>query len=310
MQLFFSLLCILIGIIGQCESHIFPIQFGIPESKIAKEIPQKKRDFAFIIPGRLETYIYDNESDYYKGYQDSYFAITHKKGGWDCMRHYEILANGCIPYFVNLEQCNPSTMIFLPKELIKEAMKLAGVSYLNINHHQFDKSKYYDLLNRLLEHTRTYLSTKAIARYILDTIHYTGQGKILYLSNEISPDYLRETVLIGLKELLGDRIIDTPKIDYLYKSYLGNIKMLYGKGITYTKVLDDLSIDRSNIEKRIGAKEFDLIIYGSVHRGLPFHELVTSIYDENHIIYLCGEDDHKCTFTHLHNLFLREFDAL
>jgi hypothetical protein len=28
-----------------------------------------------------------------------------KKGGWDCLRHYEIIGNGCMPYFENIEKC-------------------------------------------------------------------------------------------------------------------------------------------------------------------------------------------------------------
>ena len=40
------------------------------------------------------------------------------------MRHYEIMANGCIPYFPNIEQCPPNTMALLPKHLIIEGNKL------------------------------------------------------------------------------------------------------------------------------------------------------------------------------------------
>ena len=57
-------------------------------------IPEKDLDFAFLIPGRGETYIYQTEPEYYENYQRAYFALTCKKGGWDCMRHYEILASG------------------------------------------------------------------------------------------------------------------------------------------------------------------------------------------------------------------------
>ena len=116
----------LLLIFAMADSHAkpFPIQFAIHESKIVKEIPEKDQDFAFIIPGNIRTYIYNEESEYYKDYQRSFFALTWKKGGWDCMRHYEILANGCIPYFVDLDQCDPNTMQFLPRELIKEAMNL------------------------------------------------------------------------------------------------------------------------------------------------------------------------------------------
>src|SRR5229473_172617 len=91
-----------------CEAVPFPIQFSISETKIVPSIPQKHKDFAFILPGEPQTYIYNKESDYYSDYQQSYFAVTCAKSGWDCMRHYEILANGCIPYFINLEKCPPN----------------------------------------------------------------------------------------------------------------------------------------------------------------------------------------------------------
>ena len=54
-------------------------------------------------------------------------------------------------------------MHFLPRELIKEAMNLEGVSYLHIDHSKFDKEKYFEILGKLLEHTRKYLTTQAMA---------------------------------------------------------------------------------------------------------------------------------------------------
>jgi serine/threonine protein kinase len=41
------------------------------------------------------------------------------------MRHYEILGNNCIPYFVGLEDCPKNTLANLPKELLLEARELA-----------------------------------------------------------------------------------------------------------------------------------------------------------------------------------------
>lgn len=289
----------------------FPIQFSIPEVKVVAEIPDKTRDFAYIIPGELHTYIYTKESDYYADYQRSYFAITREKGGWDCMRHYEILANGCIPYFLNLDACNPNTMLLLPKALIREAMNLEGVSYNHIDHTRFNKKRYYEILQELLEYTKQHLTTRAMAQYMLDQLGYSGNGKILFLSHDPSPDYLRECALIGLKELLGDRVVDYPKIDYLYTSYPADrVGSLYGRGFSYTRILDDLAIDRDTIEERIKNKEFDIIIYGSVHRGLRYYDLVNQIYNPSEISYVCGEDRHMCEYARWHNFFLREYDAL
>ncbi len=290
-----------------CHAAI-PFQFSIPEEKIVREIPMKDRDFAYINPNDPSTYIYFEEADYYRDYQRSYYAITRKKGGWDCMRHYEILANGCIPYFIGLEGCNNQTMHLLPKNLILEAMHIEGVSYLSIDHKRFNVQKYYEILNKLLEYTREKLTTRSMAQYLLDSMNYKGTGKILYLSDDPSPDYLRCLTLSGLKQLLGDRVVDVPKIEHIYKSYSGDIKQLYGKGFTYTRIVDDLPVDRENIEARIRNKEFDLVIFGSVHRGLRYVEAVRQSYFPNKIAYLCGEDAHHCPHRHLQNLFLREFN--
>ena len=58
-----------------------------------------------LIPGKKSSQGYKSEQDYYKRYQDSIFALTYKKLGWDSLRHYEILMNGCIPLFLNIEKC-------------------------------------------------------------------------------------------------------------------------------------------------------------------------------------------------------------
>jgi hypothetical protein len=290
---------------------VFPIQFSIPECKVVQEIPLKTRDFAIIVPGQPETYIYHAEDEYYRGYQESYYAITKKKGGWDCLRHYEILANGCIPYFIDLDQCDERTMPFLPKQLIWEAMHLEGVSCQQIDHEKFNKKRYYEILQQLLEHTKRYLTARRMGEYLLSKALYSGRGKALFLSCDASPDYLRCLTLIGLKEILQERVIDVPKIPHIYDT-CGNQESLYGKGFSYTRIVEDLPIERDNIEERIRNREFELIIYGSVHRGLLFHDLVSQCYPPEKIVYLCGEDKHHCEYAlwiQSSPFFLREFEG-
>lgn len=301
---------------------VFPLEFCIPEVKIVKEIPKKDRDFAPLIPGNKNTYIYNDENTYYQDYQRSYFAITCKKGGWDCERHYEILANGCIPYFIDLDKCDSNTMFLLPRKLIHEAMNLKGVSYFKIDHKKFDTKKYYKILNELLDYTRNYLTTRSMAQYLLKSINYSGNGPILFLSKDLYPDYMRCLTLIGLKEVLGPRVVDVPKIPHIYNSYPEEqTKTLYGKGFSYSRILDDLPVNRDDIEQRIKNREFDLIIYGSVHRGYGFAhgsrnsdgcdyaDLINKYYSQQQIVYLCGEDEHICCFAKNYPLFfLREFE--
>jgi hypothetical protein len=98
------------------HDRLFPISFAIPTCKV-NFIKDKTRDVAVCDPRDRSTYIYKNETDYYKGYQESRIGVTTKKAGWDCMRHYEILANGCLPYFINIDKCPELTMVSFPKQL-------------------------------------------------------------------------------------------------------------------------------------------------------------------------------------------------
>lgn len=289
---------------------LYPIQFAISATKVVESIPEKTQDFAHLIPGMLSTYVYSEESDYYADYRRSYFAYTMRKAGWDCMRHYEILANGCIPYFLELEEADPHAMPFLPRDLILEAMNLPGVSPWSprIDHTVFDKKRYFEILEELLAHMRQKMTTEALARYVLESMNYRGDGEILYVSESTYPDYLSNSILIGLKELMGDRIVDVPQIPYIYTNYPLDIKKLYGKGMSYTRIVEDFPVDRQNIEERIRAHEFDLVIYGSIHKGLRWIDLVLQHYGLDEIVYLCGEDAHACEFKDLPHLFLREFD--
>lgn len=315
MNFYFVHFLAFISLFFPIQAKPYPIGFAIPESKIVTKIPGKQKDFAFMTPLDPATYIYSNEEDYYANYRNSFFAVTCKKAGWDCMRHYEILACGCIPYFLNLDQCDDQTMHLLPRDLIKKAMNLEGVYYDPskgplkagyIDHSKFNRAQYDEILEKLLAYTRKYLTTRAMAEYVLKTIDYSGEGKILYLSNCICPDYLRCLMLTGFKEIYQNKVVDIPKIPHIYKGCCGT-SGLYGKGISYTQNVEDLPIDRTNIEQRIINKEFDLIIYGSLHRGMPYLDLVQRVYPSEKIVYFCGEDLHHCCYFHYHNLFLREF---
>ena len=98
------------------QKRLFPISFAIPTNKV-NFIKEKTKDIAICDPRNRSTYIYKNETDYYRGYQESRVGVTVKKAGWDCMRHYEILANGCLPYFIDIDKCPELTMTSFPKQL-------------------------------------------------------------------------------------------------------------------------------------------------------------------------------------------------
>ena len=295
---------------------VYPISFSIPAAKIVLSIPPKTRLLAHIIPGDMRTYIYSNETDYYQGYRESWFALTCKKAGWDCMRHYEIIANGCIPLFLDLDQCPKNTMTNFPKELIMQSNKL----YFKIMDEGLNpeyEQQCVNIINQLLHIAREHMTCEATAKYILNTISEKTFGSILYLSGHMDPDYLRCLTLIGFKQLMGARCHDYPRVQHIYTDCILNDNM-WGKGMTYAYNVDtalrDASKDDTIIED-IKAHKYDLIIYGSGHRGLPFLDYVQEHYSANEIVVLCGEDcdrdikyaKHCCPFSNVNaHVFIRE----
>lgn len=141
------------------HKNLLPITFGIPTSKLATTNTRKTQEYATCIPGQPETYVFKSEQPYYEDYQKSYYGVTMKKAGWDCMRHYEILGNNCIPYFVGLEDCPNNTLANMPKELLLEGRELAN---------NFDEHKYFSILDELFNYTKNNLTTKNLATYILN----------------------------------------------------------------------------------------------------------------------------------------------
>lgn len=143
------------------HERLFPISFAMPTNKgfFNKD---KIKPFSFITPLNRQTYIYNNETDYYKDYQEAKFGVTLKKAGWDCMRHYEILSNGCIPYFIDIEKCPESTLTHFPKDLCKE---------VNLSFNNLTTDQIYDkFINQFEEHFKQHNTTKALANYFINSI--------------------------------------------------------------------------------------------------------------------------------------------
>lgn len=91
--------------------------------------------------------------------------------------------------------------------------------------------------------------------------------KILFFTSPVE-DYLGDSVLLGLRELYGKNCIDFPKCDILYKNCPENIlKQVRGNGFTlYSGLLEDIEIDRFNIEHKIQNDYYNLIIFSDIQR--------------------------------------------
>ena len=156
------------------RADVLPINFAIPGCNIRKDQSEKTKLLAFSDPRDRTTYIYDNQDDYYADYATSRFAITTKKAGWDALRHYEIIANQCIPLFLDIENCPAATLTRFPKDAVWQARcrfdRLGGEFFATPEGH----AEWHRLFEPIGAEFGKTCTTDALARYVLDMA--TRQG--------------------------------------------------------------------------------------------------------------------------------------
>jgi hypothetical protein len=153
-------------LIEKKEKNIIPIHYAIHPSKLVSHDVIKTQELSDSIPSMdncthisSSHYIFNNENDYYENYQKSRYGITKKKGGWDSMRHYEILANKCVPLFEDLEKCPELTLTNLPKKLLME---------IKNKYSKITQNEYESYNKELFEYTKQNLTTNSLCEYILN----------------------------------------------------------------------------------------------------------------------------------------------
>ena len=97
--------------------RVLPASFSIPAEKIRPvDLASKHQRLATHCVdlevanacGLHTSYAFDSEDAYYSDLAASRFAVTTKRGGWDCLRHYEIAAAGAVPCIRELEAKPPA----------------------------------------------------------------------------------------------------------------------------------------------------------------------------------------------------------
>jgi hypothetical protein len=118
--------------------NLRPISFSIPEEKICTDLPIKTKLFpkhivdaevASHVSGSFTSYAFESEELYYMDLQQSSYGITMKRSGWDCLRHYEIAANGAVICFRDLDK-KPVTCA--PHGLVHGINCISYTSYENL----------------------------------------------------------------------------------------------------------------------------------------------------------------------------------
>jgi len=216
-------------------------------------------------------------------------------------------------------------MFLLPKDLILESnmlfekyvgSKAFFAGYDNTNLESIPLEVVYNLINKFLNYMKEYLITEKVAAYVLKK-SLVSPRNILFLSSitDWRSDYLKDLTLHGLKMLLGSKCHEYPRLEYLYTDSNRPERTLWGRGVTFGKLLDPSLHDSEltkTIEQDICDKKYDIVIFGSYHRGMPYYDLVKEHYSPEKIILLCGEDLHTCdyeNYTGLGNhVFVRELN--
>jgi hypothetical protein len=216
----------------------------------------------------------------------------------------------------------PKNIIIKTNEFYLYLSNKYGINNLYLNNISIiendDLETYYNFVIILLNYTRDNLTTTKMAHHIIKNTCETAK-KILYISNPVDGDYLRCLTLHGFKKLFKKNCNDHPFLGHIYKDCSENnwiIKeKLHGRGFTYTNLIDkdefhDFDEENNTIEN-IKNKKYDLIIYSSLHKDKPLFDIVNENYENNRIIFLCGEDIHNCIckeyYDKGYNVFVREF---
>ena len=298
------------------STSIWPMSYSIPDEQIVDSdiVAQKTQEVADLVPGQPNTYCYGpgQEREYNDMYRRARFAYTMKKGGWDCLRHYEIMANGCIPIFRGLDQCPADTLTTFPKRLIQEVNQ-------RFEDGTVDEAYYHASVKQMLDHVRLHCSVSSTAHYFLQKMGNPSNNRdkpgyrVLMIRCDPGVNYSRETFWIGLHRHItgqGGVAVEYPRIDYLYDTWSGDKGKLYGNGFTYAGRIHELGdtfghafgprFSENEIVDKIKSRWFDFVIYGKVGPDelrdgsmphLPVWDHVFASYKKPEIAFLYGGDE-------------------
>jgi hypothetical protein len=265
---------------------VWPISFSYPRQAPAA-LENGANTMCPVFPGH--SYAFTDGDAYIKTYAGYRFALTHKKGGWDCFRHLEILYSGSVPYMPDAGLIPEFTMVHYPKRFFVEVANQLNTAAGSLG---------VDVRNQLIDYFNQNLTTEAMAGYFLKAASPVPNPKILFVDQAAvhMPDYQSILTLIGLKQLLGNRVSVAFPTDYLYEDWSGDAAKLYGRGFGYTRILDSglknpneirlspVSLSASSLSK------FDLVVIGSIKRNEDLAHRLLGRFPASKTIWINGED--------------------
>ena len=264
---------------------VWPISFSMHRSNILEPSAVHDRSdlISPIVPGY--PYSYTSFADYLETYARSHFAITHRKAGWDCFRHLEIMASGSAPLMLDTSDIPQFSMVHYPKHAFRQILtnaRTGGVPSMRTHE---------DLYVFMTEH----LTTQAMIHYLLRCTQITDVNRVLFVDQQHpgAVDYLSTLTLVGLKEHFGQQCSPLFPAPWIYRDYDGDVSHLYGRGFGTTRVLDpalraDNEFSGSTTELRY--QDFDSLVIGSISRNTELAEELARYFTPDRTIWIHGED--------------------
>ena len=274
-------------------------------------LKEKTHDISKVLPGNADSAIfkYHQEMEYYAEYASSWRAWTWPKGGVDCNRHLEIVCNGVIPLFKNLDTvASPTTLFSYPRNLM--ALFLAKKDDQNVRH-------LAAMRHFMLHWAHKHLSGPRMVEYMMRAADHTAVAlglpprfshpsthppRLAFIDSSVAqdPDYLSMLLLMGIVEKLGADSVDIfYPAPYLYPGGPdkdGRGYVLYGLGYGYKHKLARPSEEPSlqTMLGRLHRGEYDAVVWGSFTRSavhLDEPEVVAAYRGQPHRLWLCDGHD-------------------
>lgn len=266
-----------------------PICFSWPQTDLKLSASgNRNQEISHVIP--WHAYSFDSYSDYLEQYARSKYAMTFKKGGWDCFRHIEIMATNAIPFMPDIRYCPELTMHYYPKALMLRTLEVVRDGFDAFAELQSYQSEWF------LQH----LTSEQMSKKILETVGSIPK-KIYFADPGLNsqPDYLSVQVYCGLKTLLGKEAVTAVHgAASVFEDWQGDATKLHGLGFGYTRLLPISSRNSAESENPSTLGEIiksagtqDLIVIGDSSRNLEIAQRFSS--DKSiraKMIFLWGAD--------------------
>ena len=159
---------------------VYPTGFGIPSHRIRpilfsnrQQVIQKTAPPYAVFgpqilgPAARQLYVFSNEENYYNDMSSSWFGLTCMKGGWDSLRHYEIMASGTCLLFRDYKDkpplCSPQDLPCYSYSNLDEVETI--INRLIVNNRP--TQEYMDMVFAQREWLLKYGTTKARAESLI-----------------------------------------------------------------------------------------------------------------------------------------------